>query len=98
MTKNPATEPGNSTDTPAWKFKNFRNTTTCPYTGDKYEWCKLHEMKNEKRVHKGMYMPHPHNHEEWAACRAKYNSFWKEKQKDNKNCKSEADDANPPNK
>ena len=34
-TKIPATEPGNSTGPPAWKFKNVGQTTTCHYTGAK---------------------------------------------------------------
>ena len=42
-----------------------------------------------------MYMPHPHNHEEWGACRAKYNADWKENQQAKKKRKSEADAADP---
>ena len=45
-----------------------------------------------------MYMPHPHNHEECAALRAKYNAYWKEKNQAKKKNKYEADAANPPNK
>ena len=45
-----------------------------------------------------MYTPHPHNHEEWAARRAKYNTNWKEKQQTKKKRKAEADAANLPNK
>ena len=45
-----------------------------------------------------MYMPHPHNHKEWAAHRDKYNSDRKEKQRSKKNHKYEADDDDPPKK
>ena len=41
-TKTPATEPGNSTGLPAWKFNNVGNTTMLPDTKAKYKWCKLH--------------------------------------------------------
>ena len=41
-----ATETGNSTGPPTWKVKKFRNTTTCPDTVAKYEWCKLRGRKN----------------------------------------------------
>ena len=45
-----------------------------------------------------MYMPHLHNHEEWAARRSKYNADWKDKQQAKKNSKSETDAADPPTK
>ena len=45
-----------------------------------------------------MYIPHPHNHKEWASHRAKYNDDWKEKHQDKKKRKSEADAAYPPKK
>ena len=80
LTKTPSTEPGNSTGPPACKFINTRKTPTCPDTGAKYEWCNLHGSENEEGIHNGMYIPHPQNHEECAACRAKYNDDWKEKQ------------------
>ena len=63
-TKTPATETGNSTGPPAWKFKNVRKTTTCPDTGSNYEWCKINDRKHEKGVQNGIYMPHPHNHKD----------------------------------
>ena len=44
-TNTPDTEPGNYTVPPAWKFKNVRKTTTCPDTGAKYDWCKIHVRK-----------------------------------------------------
>ena len=37
VTNTPATETGNSTGPPAWRFKNFGKTTTCPDTGAKYK-------------------------------------------------------------
>ena len=43
-----------------------------------------------------MYMSHPHNHKEWADCRAKYNYDWKDKQQANKKRKYEADAADTP--
>ena len=60
-TKTPTTDPVNSTGPPAWKFKNFGKTTTCPDARAKYDWCKLHG-REKKVVQNGMYMPHPHNH------------------------------------
>ena len=75
--KTPATDTGKSTGPPACKFNNFWKNTKCPDTGAKYEWCKICVRKNEKVVQNGIYMPRPHNHEEWAARRAKYNADWK---------------------
>ena len=54
VTKTPATETGNATGPPAWRFKNFGKTTTCPDTGAKYEWCKIHGRKSEKCIQNGM--------------------------------------------
>ena len=79
-TRATATEPGNSNVQPAWKFKNFGKITTYPDTGVKYKWCKLRGRVNDKGVQNGIYMLHPHNHEDWSDCRAKYNADWKEKQ------------------
>ena len=45
-----------------------------------------------------MYMPHPHNHEEWDARRAKYKYGRKKKQQAKKRRKSESDADNPPKK
>ena len=55
-------------------------------------------QENEKGVHNGIYIPHPHNHEECSTRRDKYNADWKEKQNDNKKRKYKANAANPPNK
>ena len=45
-----------------------------------------------------MYMPHPHNHKEWAARRAKWNADWKEKQQAKKKLKVEYNTADNPKK
>ena len=45
-----------------------------------------------------MYMPRLHNHEEWAASRAKYNADWKEKQQAKKKRKAGADATDLPKK
>ena len=45
-----------------------------------------------------MYTPHLHNHKDWAARRAKYNSDWKEKHQAKKKRKAGSDAADPPKK
>ena len=42
-----------------------------------------------------MYIPHPHNHEEWSTRRSKQNAYWKYKQQANKKHKYEANAADP---
>ena len=97
-TKTPVIEPVNSTVPPAWTFNSAEKTPTCPNTGAKYKWYKLHGRKNEKDVQNGIYMPHKHNHEEWYARRAKYNDGWKENHQAMKKRKVEANAADPPKK
>ena len=43
-------------------------------------------------------MPHPHNHKELTACRAKYNADWKESQQAKKKRTIESDADVPPKK
>ena len=50
-TKTPSTETGNYTSPPAWIFNNSGKATTCPDTGDKCEWCKIHGRKSHIKIY-----------------------------------------------
>ena len=45
-----------------WLFKDVRPTLRSPDKKN-YAWCPLHGRKTDG-VHRGMYMPEPHDHEE----------------------------------
>ena len=55
------------TPLPDWRITKRGNTYT--HEGTKYDWCTKHGPNNRRDDKKssGMYMPHPHNHDDWAA-------------------------------
>ena len=62
-----------------WLFEDVGSTLCGPHKKN-YEWCPLHGRKTD-RVHIGMYMPAPNDHEEWKASKdAKLNSWKEEKE------------------
>lgn len=70
-----ATNASNKKKDSAWKFVKGAKIITEPGTGIKFEWCNKHGQYG------GMYMPHPHNHDEW------------QREKDAKNARYEAKKA-----
>ena len=52
--------------------------------GVKYQWCELHGHKNEDGIQSGMYMPAPHNHEDWVEKKNGKLAAWKAKAADRK--------------
>eukprot|EP00957_Ditylum_brightwellii_P050792 3851063-Ditylum_brightwellii.AAC.1 len=60
---------GFCTPLPNWRIT--KKCTTFTHDGMKYNWCPNHRPNNRgnKKKLSGMYMPHPHNHEEWLAQR-----------------------------
>ena len=60
---------GGRTPLPDWRITKKGNTYS--HEGTKYDWCTRHgpNNRNNEKKSSGMYMPHPHNHDEWAAAR-----------------------------
>ena len=61
--KNPSGNPGGNNSklrVPKWRVK-FKGTKTT-VDGKKQDWCKHHKAEE---LFEGMYMPHPHKHDEW---------------------------------
>ena len=48
-----------------WVFENVGQSFTGP-DGNDYDWCEHHGRMTDG-VHSGMYMPAPHDHEQWQA-------------------------------
>ena len=68
---NPYINPGGNNSklrVPEWRVKFKGNTTTVDR--NKWDWCKHH---NAEGFFEGMYMPHPHNHDEWKQNRNWFN-------------------------
>ena len=72
VNKNPATEPGNSTDLRHGNLRMLGRPLSALILVASTSGASFTVGKKKKRVQNGMYMPHPHNHKEWAACRDKY--------------------------
>ena len=59
-----------------WLFEDVRPTMRGPYKKN-YAWCPLYGSKTD-RVHRGMCMPAPHDHEAWKAAKDAKQNSWKE--------------------
>ena len=74
------TREGTNTKPPDWRITKKGATTTVE--GVKYDWCPHHGPNNRGKDAKksGMYMPAPHNHDEWAKAREAKNAARKNNQ------------------
>ena len=61
----------NGNKLPDWRITKKGSTYT--HEGVKYDWCPHHGPKNRgnNKTSCCMYMPHPHDHEEWKAAKAR---------------------------
>ena len=75
-----------------WRFTNTGKTHHAK-DGVTYQWCKLHGHKNEDGIQLGMYMPAPHNHEDWVEKKNGKHAAWKAKVADRKLIASEGGDT-----
>ena len=55
---------------------------TIEHGGRKYEWCSKHSSKDGSI--NGLYMPSPHNHDEWAKAKAEKTAAFKKRKEDMK--------------
>ena len=76
----------------AWKFIYAGKAKTVDDV--KYAFCKDHGRKDAEG-HGGMYMPSPHNHEEWQAVKDEKRTNWKEGRKYLKAVKRKASKIEP---
>jgi len=68
-TKPPPTTKAKKNRAPKWQITKVADMIKHPDTGIDMIWCPEH-ISSDGEVN-GMYMPHPHNHEQWAAARKK---------------------------
>ena len=76
---NPAANQSGDGKLGKWIFEDFGPTLRVPDKKN-YAWCPIHERKTDG-VHSGMYMPAPHDHEEWKAGKDAKLNYWKEQNK-----------------
>ena len=74
---NPSANQGGAGNLGKWIFKDFGPTLRGPDKNN-YAWCPIHGRKTDG-VHSGMYMPAPHDHEEWQARKDAKLNYWKGK-------------------
>ena len=65
---------------PEWQVT--KKGTTIEHDGRKYEWCSKHSSKDGSI--NGLYMPSPHNHDEWAKAKAEKTAAFKKRKEDMK--------------
>jgi hypothetical protein len=68
------------------KWQVTKKGQTIDHEGRKYVWCPHHASKEGSA--KGLYMPHPHNHEAWAKAKAEKTTAFKK-------CKEEEKKKSP---
>ena len=88
--KPPTTQKGGR-GAPQWQITKVGNRIKHPDTGIDMIWCPKHQSTDGKV--NGMYMPFPHNHEEWAAKKAASKAAYKQRGK-RKNDGTHKDDPN----
>jgi hypothetical protein len=77
---------------PEWQVTKKGNTIE--HKGRKYVWCTKHTSKDGSI--NGLYMPYPHNHDEWAQVKADKTAAFKKRKEEAK--KSSEKPTSPPKK
>ena len=73
---NPAATQSGAGNLSKWLFEDVGPTMRVSDKNN-YAWCRLHRRKTDG-VHRGMYMPAPHDHKAWKAAKNRKQNFWKE--------------------
>ena len=80
-----------------WRFEHTVNDTS-NLEVNKFVWCKKHSRKDVNGFQSGMYMPAPHNPEEWQESKTAGNTALKGNQKTRSSAKRKVTDAKPASK